>query len=248
MGWGALVGIGMASASTAANVWGQQQANETNIELAQENRQWQEYMASTRYQRTMADMRAAGLNPILAYKQGGGPVPSGNVANVGNIMDKVGENTQRAASTALQYKRTGQEVQTMKANENQAREQAKLNKMNEALVEKQLEIKSLEVSSARAENAFAQHQEAFYNTNQGRVAAEAAALQKAFPGYTIDRLFKLGLLGTLSGKRTLDIVQAPNSARSQKKQRPIKMPPSEKPPHFKGKKAGNWQKFYSPTR
>lgn len=44
---------------------------------AAKNRTWQEYMAKTRYQRTMADMKASGLNPILAYQQGGGSVPSG---------------------------------------------------------------------------------------------------------------------------------------------------------------------------
>lgn len=38
--------------------------------------QWQERMANTTYQRTMDDMRKAGLNPILAGKLSGGSIPS----------------------------------------------------------------------------------------------------------------------------------------------------------------------------
>ena len=37
---------------------------------------WQEHMAGTHYQRTMEDLRKAGLNPILAGKLSGGGVPS----------------------------------------------------------------------------------------------------------------------------------------------------------------------------
>lgn len=101
---------------------GQQDTNETNVNLqnsansvniaeAQKNRDFQAQMSNSAYQRSRADMEAAGLNPMLMASMGGSSTPSGSTASAGaahvdNSLSELGTGIGRAVPSALQVMQT----------------------------------------------------------------------------------------------------------------------------------------------
>lgn len=114
MPWEAIAGAGL---SALGNIFGgmmsqqgQASANQANINLAREQMQFQERMSNTAYQRAMADMRAAGLNPILAYQKGGASTPGGSLPNMANEMGGWGPALAGAVNSAQSAFKTAADV------------------------------------------------------------------------------------------------------------------------------------------
>lgn len=65
--------------SGGASLFGGLLGNDASAKEAKKNRQWQEMMSNTAHQREVADLKAAGLNPILSAN-GGASSPPGSMA------------------------------------------------------------------------------------------------------------------------------------------------------------------------
>lgn len=92
---GATVGAGASSALS------QQETNKMQMELAGRQTQFQADMSNTAHQREVADLRAAGLNPILSAKYGGASTPPGATAVISNPMADLPNNVNSASRLRL---------------------------------------------------------------------------------------------------------------------------------------------------
>jgi hypothetical protein len=150
------------------SLFGQSSANKANIELqnkanafsakqAQKQMDFQKDMSSTAYQRSMADMKTAGLNPMLAYSQGGASTPSGAMGSV--QAAKVESALGPAITTALEARRLKKEIGAAdsqislnKATAQQQAAQTELAKTNAKMAASQNDILEMQKPAAYAKS------------------------------------------------------------------------------------------------
>lgn len=126
--------LGSAAIGGLASIFGGISANKAQASESSLNRAWQEKMSNTAYQRSMKDMRTAGLNPILAYSQGGATSPPGNMARFENVGEKAVQSAVGAASAASAVKTERSARSKMSQEEKTLETQQGVNKASEARI------------------------------------------------------------------------------------------------------------------
>lgn len=147
---GGLSNLGLSAVPGMGQYVGQQETNQANARQATRQMQFQAEMSNTAYQRAMADMKKAGLNPLLAYEQGGASTPSGAAAHMENPAIGVSDSIMNSAKT------WSVEAPKIKADTELTKEQAGKVKEEKELVKAQKDLTS---ANARKTGAIATQEE-----------------------------------------------------------------------------------------
>lgn len=156
------------------SAFGAKQQQGWSADQAQKMMDFQERMSGSAYQRATADMRAAGINPMLAYMQGGASSPVGAVGQSQNILGAGVSSAMSALQLQLQTKQVGAQVANMLA----TTKNVEADTLNKA---KQGGLISADTARSLAQKALFEAQVPYTQASAAQASANAALSRAGLP-------------------------------------------------------------------
>lgn len=169
------MGFDLGSIVSGGLAWlGAEQQNRRAADAAEQAQGFSAQQFATRYQTTVGDMKAAGLNPMLAYSQGGGSPPSGVQAPVVNSASG-------ATSAYFQSKMNDAQIDLIEAQKDATTAQAEKTRAETPWVSQSamsdIDLKHSSANQAREQSTFLQAQAAKIGMEMRNIPTEGARLQ-----------------------------------------------------------------------
>lgn len=123
--------------------------NAMQLQESARNRKFQERMSNTAYQRAVKDMKMAGINPMLAYMQGGASSPSGGQASLQDAVSPAIASAQHGRRLNRELSAMGAQIANTQADTSLKQQSTKTQLANEAYIQAQKTNMEQQTTNAR---------------------------------------------------------------------------------------------------